>query len=166
MKRENEKLLAGGIGYTTRSICMPAGVPGFMMFVEAPVHFIQSPKEVVMIYVGQRADLPRLPQHPPFTGSGVIVVRESVAIMRVTHGCQNALLQSFVLKALESAKRSPTFGDGGASEVMMFVIAGRRSKVDRAQTIAPRCCPAPLLRRSREGRGFACPIAQLLGCLT
>jgi hypothetical protein len=36
MKRENEKVLAGGIGYTARSICMPAGVPGFMMFVEAP----------------------------------------------------------------------------------------------------------------------------------
>lgn len=52
MKRENEKVLAGGIGYTARSICMPAGVPGFMMFVEAPVYFIQSPKEVVMIYVG------------------------------------------------------------------------------------------------------------------
>jgi hypothetical protein len=52
MRRENEKVLAGGIGYTARSICMPGGVPGFMMFVEAPVYFIQSPRQVVMIYVG------------------------------------------------------------------------------------------------------------------
>src|SRR5271169_3001175 len=52
MRRENEKVLVGGIGYTARSICMPGGVPGFMMFVEAPVYFIQSAKQVVMIYVG------------------------------------------------------------------------------------------------------------------
>ena len=30
MRRENEKVLAGGIGYTARSSCMPAGVPGFV----------------------------------------------------------------------------------------------------------------------------------------
>src|SRR5947207_165807 len=31
MKRENDKVLAGGIAYTPRSSCMPAGVPLFLM---------------------------------------------------------------------------------------------------------------------------------------
>jgi hypothetical protein len=50
MKRENEKVLAGGIGYTPRSSCMPAGVPAFMLFpVVEPIFFVQSPKEVLVI---------------------------------------------------------------------------------------------------------------------
>jgi hypothetical protein len=52
MRRENEKVLAGGIGYTARSSCMPAGVPGFMMFIVEPIFFVQSAKEVVMIHSG------------------------------------------------------------------------------------------------------------------
>jgi hypothetical protein len=53
MKRENEKVLAGGIGYTPRSSCMPAGVPAFMLFpVVEPIFFVQSPKEVLMIFTG------------------------------------------------------------------------------------------------------------------
>ena len=32
MKRENDKVLAGGIAYTPRSSCMPAGIPLFLMF--------------------------------------------------------------------------------------------------------------------------------------
>src|SRR5262245_23046632 len=32
MRRENDKVLAGGIAYTPRSSCMPAGVPLFDMF--------------------------------------------------------------------------------------------------------------------------------------
>jgi len=52
MKKANEEVLAGQIGYTARSSCKPAGVPGFMMFVINPVFFIQSPKEVMMIYSG------------------------------------------------------------------------------------------------------------------
>jgi hypothetical protein len=53
MKRENEKVLAGGIGYTPRSSCMPAGVPGFLMFpVAEPILFIQTPKQVTMIFAG------------------------------------------------------------------------------------------------------------------
>jgi hypothetical protein len=32
MKRENDRVLAGGIGFTPRSSCMPAGVPAFMLF--------------------------------------------------------------------------------------------------------------------------------------
>jgi hypothetical protein len=32
MRRENEKVLAGGIGFTARSSCMPAGVPTFAAY--------------------------------------------------------------------------------------------------------------------------------------
>jgi hypothetical protein len=53
MRRENEKVLAGGIGYTPRSSCMPAGVPAFMMYpVAEPLYFLQTPKQVTMIFAG------------------------------------------------------------------------------------------------------------------
>jgi hypothetical protein len=53
MRRENEKVLAGEIGYTPRSSCMPAGVPGFLTFAVAePIYFVQTPKQVDMIFVG------------------------------------------------------------------------------------------------------------------
>jgi hypothetical protein len=52
MKQANDVVLAGGIGYTARSSCMPAGVPDFMMFVVEPIFFVQSPKEVLMIFQG------------------------------------------------------------------------------------------------------------------
>jgi hypothetical protein len=52
MKQANDVVLAGGTGYTARSSCMPAGVPGFMMFVVEPIFFVQSPKEVLMIFQG------------------------------------------------------------------------------------------------------------------
>jgi hypothetical protein len=51
MKKDNDQVLAGGIGYTARSSCQPAGVPGFMSYGRfTPVYFIQSPKEVVVIF--------------------------------------------------------------------------------------------------------------------
>jgi hypothetical protein len=52
MEQANAVVLAGGTGYTARSSCMPAGVPGFMMFVVEPIFFVQSPKEVLMIFQG------------------------------------------------------------------------------------------------------------------
>jgi hypothetical protein len=52
MREANDIVLAGGIGYTARSSCRPAGVPGFMMFVVEPIFFVQSPKEVLMIFQG------------------------------------------------------------------------------------------------------------------
>jgi hypothetical protein len=53
MKRENDKVLAGGIAYTPRSSCRPAGVPNFLQFpVAEPIYFIQTPKQVIMIFVG------------------------------------------------------------------------------------------------------------------
>src|SRR5215471_2790268 len=52
MKKDNDEVLGGKIGYTARSSCKPAGVPGFDLFGFQPVYFVQSPKEVVMIYSG------------------------------------------------------------------------------------------------------------------
>jgi hypothetical protein len=54
MKKANDDVLAGKIGYTARSSCMPAGVPDFMAFIVEPVYFIQSPKEVLMVYAGNQ----------------------------------------------------------------------------------------------------------------
>jgi hypothetical protein len=54
MKKDNDQVLAGKIAYTARSSCMPAGVPDFMQFIVEPVYFIQSPKEVLMIYAGDQ----------------------------------------------------------------------------------------------------------------
>ncbi len=54
MKKDNEDVLAGKIAFTPRSSCMPAGVPGFMMFIVEPVFFVQSPKQVLMIYSGDQ----------------------------------------------------------------------------------------------------------------
>jgi hypothetical protein len=52
MKKENEKVLAGKIGFSARSSCRPAGVPGFMMFIIEPIFFVQSPNKVLMIHSG------------------------------------------------------------------------------------------------------------------
>ncbi len=54
MKEANDEVLAGKIGYTARSSCRPAGVPGFMMFVVEPIFFVQAPKEVLMIFEGDQ----------------------------------------------------------------------------------------------------------------
>jgi hypothetical protein len=48
--------LAGKIGFTARSSCQPGGVPGFALFGVRPVYFLQTPKEVVIIYSGDRGE--------------------------------------------------------------------------------------------------------------
>jgi hypothetical protein len=51
MKKDNAEVMAGKIAFTPRSSCRPAGVPGFMSFGRfTPVFFIQSPKEVLIIF--------------------------------------------------------------------------------------------------------------------
>jgi hypothetical protein len=53
MKKANDEVLAGKIGYTPRSSCRPSGVPAFMSFSRFdPVYFVQTPKEVLMIFSG------------------------------------------------------------------------------------------------------------------
>ena len=53
MKRENDRVFAGKIPFAPRQSCMPAGVPAFMSFaVVELIHFLQTPKEVTMIFSG------------------------------------------------------------------------------------------------------------------
>jgi hypothetical protein len=52
MKRDNDEVLAGKIGFTPRSSCMPAGVPGFLTYPVRPVYFLQTSKQVLIIYSG------------------------------------------------------------------------------------------------------------------
>jgi hypothetical protein len=55
MKKDNEEVLTGKIAFTARSSCMPAGVPGFMAYGGLnPVYFIQTPKQVWMVYSGDQ----------------------------------------------------------------------------------------------------------------
>jgi hypothetical protein len=52
MKKDNDEVLAGKYAYTARSSCAPGGVPGFMLFPAQPIHFIQTPKQVWILYQG------------------------------------------------------------------------------------------------------------------
>jgi hypothetical protein len=55
MKKDNDEVLAGKIAFTARSSCMPAGVPGFMAYGgPTPLYFVQTPKEVWMIFTGNQ----------------------------------------------------------------------------------------------------------------
>jgi hypothetical protein len=50
MKKDNAEVLAGKIAFTPHSACWPAGVPGYHLYGFQPLYFVQTPKEVVMIY--------------------------------------------------------------------------------------------------------------------
>jgi hypothetical protein len=50
MRKANEDVLAGKIAFTADARCFPSGVPSFLLFPANPVRFIQTPKEVLMIW--------------------------------------------------------------------------------------------------------------------
>jgi len=54
MKKDNDEVLAGKIAFTPRQSCKPAGVPAFMMFGGGNLHFVQTPKEVSIIFDGDQ----------------------------------------------------------------------------------------------------------------
>ena len=54
MKKDNEEVLAGKIAFSARSSCLPGGIPVFMLFGGQPIYFVQTPKEVLMIYEGDQ----------------------------------------------------------------------------------------------------------------
>jgi hypothetical protein len=55
MKKDNDEVLAGKIAFTARSSCQPAGVPAFMAYGgPEPFYFIQTPKQVWIIYSGDQ----------------------------------------------------------------------------------------------------------------
>ncbi len=50
MDINNARVLAGGIPFYTTSRCWPGGVPGLLLFPGEPVVFIQTPKEVWILW--------------------------------------------------------------------------------------------------------------------
>ena len=65
-REANAKILAGGVPFTAANRCWPPGVPGILGFTAEPVMFLQTPKEVTIIY--QRGQVVRRihmnEQHP------------------------------------------------------------------------------------------------------
>jgi len=50
MRKANEEVLAGKVAFTADARCFPSGVPSFLLFPANPVKFIQTAKEVLMIW--------------------------------------------------------------------------------------------------------------------
>jgi hypothetical protein len=50
MKKDNAEVLGGKYAFTPHSFCMPAGVPGYHLYGFQPLYFVQTPREVLMIY--------------------------------------------------------------------------------------------------------------------
>jgi len=50
MKKRNDRILAGGTGFSRQASCWPIGTPGFLLYPVQPVYFVQTPKEIVMIW--------------------------------------------------------------------------------------------------------------------
>src|SRR5258706_10339386 len=50
MTKDNAEVMAGKFAFTPHSYCFPAGVPGFHLYGFQPLYFVQTPKEVLMIY--------------------------------------------------------------------------------------------------------------------
>jgi hypothetical protein len=71
MRRDNEEVMGGKLAYTARSSCMPSGVPGFSLYPVEPVYFVQSAKEVLIIFSGDAQvrhvymDVPHSPKPKP-----------------------------------------------------------------------------------------------------
>jgi hypothetical protein len=51
MKKDNDEVLAGKIGFTPGSSCKPAGIPAYMLD-GGPYYFIQTPEKVTIIHQG------------------------------------------------------------------------------------------------------------------
>lgn len=64
MRKANEEVLAGKIGFTARARCWPAGVPGFLTYPVNPIYIIQSDREVLMFW-GQDFQLRRVHLNVP-----------------------------------------------------------------------------------------------------
>ena len=68
MKKDNDEVLAGKVAYTPRSSCRLAGVPGFMVLGGGQLFFVQSPKEVLMLFDGD-AHVRRIHMNVPHSAS-------------------------------------------------------------------------------------------------
>jgi hypothetical protein len=71
MKKDNDEVVGGKIAFTPHSFCMPAGVPGYHLYGFQPLYFVQTRKEVVMIYSNDQQvrhvylDVPHSPNVTP-----------------------------------------------------------------------------------------------------
>jgi len=52
MVKPNEIVKAGGMGFTPRSACMPAGTPAFFLYIREPVYIFQGQGTVLILYSG------------------------------------------------------------------------------------------------------------------
>jgi hypothetical protein len=68
MKKANDEVLAGKVGFTARSRCWPHGVPGFLLYPVHPIFFIQTPNEVLMTW-GQDFQLRRVYLNVPHSAN-------------------------------------------------------------------------------------------------
>src|SRR6195256_6357138 len=50
LRKRNELALSGKAAFPRQASCWPVGVPAFLLYPVQPVYFVQSPKEVVMIW--------------------------------------------------------------------------------------------------------------------
>jgi len=50
LRKVNERVLAGEAVYTPKERCWPIGVPGWLLYPVTPVYFLQTAKEVVLIW--------------------------------------------------------------------------------------------------------------------
>ena len=50
LRQANERALSGKAAYTPKERCWPIGMPGFLLYPVVPVYFLQTPKEVTMIW--------------------------------------------------------------------------------------------------------------------
>ena len=72
LRKANEKVLAGDIIAVPKERCWPVGVPAFLLYPATPVYFLQTPEEVVMIWM-QDHQVRRIrmnEQHDPNPRSG------------------------------------------------------------------------------------------------
>jgi hypothetical protein len=50
LRKINKRVLAGEAVFTPKERCWPIGVPGWLLYPAQPVYFLQTPKEVVLIW--------------------------------------------------------------------------------------------------------------------
>jgi len=68
MRKANDEVLAGKVGFTARARCWPHGVPGFLLYPVHPIFFIQTPKQVLMTW-GQDFQLRRVYLNEPHSAN-------------------------------------------------------------------------------------------------
>jgi hypothetical protein len=49
LRKNNERILGGGTGYTRQVSCWPMGTPAFLLYPAQPVYFVQTPEKVTII---------------------------------------------------------------------------------------------------------------------